>query len=73
MTQPTNAKEQIGFIGLGLMGHGIAKNIVEKGYPLTFLGRQDRAKAADMTASRRARGDDAGGGCGGRLRSSFSA
>ena len=50
MTQPTNEKDQIGFIGLGLMGHGIAKNIVEKGYPLTFLGRQDRAKAADMTA-----------------------
>ncbi len=50
MTQPTNATEEIGFIGLGLMGHGIAKNIVEKGYQLTFLGRQDRAKAADMTA-----------------------
>ena len=23
--------ETIGFIGLGLMGHGMAKNIVEKG------------------------------------------
>ena len=24
-------KERIGFIGVGLMGHGMAKNIVEKG------------------------------------------
>ncbi len=29
MSRPT-----IGFIGLGLMGHGMAKNIVTKGYPL---------------------------------------
>ena len=29
-----DAKETVGFIGLGLMGHGMAKNIVEKGYPL---------------------------------------
>jgi len=46
----TNASEQIGFVGLGLMGHGIAKNIVEKGYPLTFLGRKNRAPAEDMIA-----------------------
>ena len=26
-------KKRIGFIGVGLMGHGMAKNIVEKGYP----------------------------------------
>ncbi len=45
-----NASEQIGFIGLGLMGHGMAKNIVEKGYPLTFLGRKNRAPAEDMIA-----------------------
>jgi 3-hydroxyisobutyrate dehydrogenase-like beta-hydroxyacid dehydrogenase len=45
----TNASnEQIGFIGLGLMGHGIAKNIVDKGYPLTFLGRNNRAPAEDL-------------------------
>ncbi len=45
-----DASEQIGFIGLGLMGHGIAKNILEKGYPLTFLGRKNRAPAEDMIA-----------------------
>ena len=30
--------ERIGFIGVGLMGHGMAKNILEKGYALTVLG-----------------------------------
>ncbi|MGF6175835.1 NAD(P)-dependent oxidoreductase [Ensifer sp. 4252] len=42
--------ERIGFIGIGLMGHGIAKNIVENGYPLTFLGRSKRAPAEDLVA-----------------------
>ncbi|PWK69945.1 hypothetical protein C8K44_108245 [Aminobacter sp. AP02] len=46
----TNTSEQIGFIGLGLMGHGIAKNIADKGYPVTFLGRKNRGPAEDMTA-----------------------
>ena len=32
----------IGFIGVGLMGHGMAKNIVEKGYPLVVLGHRNR-------------------------------
>jgi 3-hydroxyisobutyrate dehydrogenase-like beta-hydroxyacid dehydrogenase len=50
MSMTTNASEQIGFVGLGLMGHGIAKNIVEKGYALTFLGRKNRAPAEDMIA-----------------------
>jgi len=40
--------EKIGFIGLGMMGHGIAKNIVDKGYELTFLGRRNRAPAEDL-------------------------
>lgn len=40
--------ETIGFIGIGFMGHGIAKNLVEKGYPLTFLGRAKREPAEDL-------------------------
>jgi 3-hydroxyisobutyrate dehydrogenase-like beta-hydroxyacid dehydrogenase len=40
--------EKIGFIGLGMMGHGIARNIVDKGYELTFLGRSNRAPAEDL-------------------------
>ncbi|MGP2493282.1 NAD(P)-dependent oxidoreductase [Mesorhizobium sp. PUT5] len=42
------ANERIGFIGLGFMGHGMARNIVEKGYALTFLAHRNRAPAEDM-------------------------
>jgi hypothetical protein len=41
-------KERIGFIGLGLMGRGMARNIVEKGYPLTVLARSNRAPVEDL-------------------------
>ncbi len=41
-------KPKIGFIGIGLMGHGMAKNIVDKGYALTFLGRSKREPADDL-------------------------
>lgn len=40
--------ERIGFIGVGLMGHGMAKNIVEKGYPLTILGHRRRDAVDDL-------------------------
>jgi 3-hydroxyisobutyrate dehydrogenase-like beta-hydroxyacid dehydrogenase len=30
-------KQRIGMIGIGLMGHGIARNIVRQGYPLTVV------------------------------------
>lgn len=32
----------VGFIGVGLMGHGMAKNIVTKGHPLVVLGHRNR-------------------------------
>ena len=37
-----SAKPTIGFIGVGLMGHGMAKNIVAKGYPLVVMGHRNR-------------------------------
>jgi 3-hydroxyisobutyrate dehydrogenase-like beta-hydroxyacid dehydrogenase len=40
--------ETIGFIGLGLMGHGMAKNIVEKGYPLAVMAHRNRAPIDDL-------------------------
>ena len=40
--------ETIGFIGVGLMGHGMAKCIVEKGYKLTILGHRNRAPVDDL-------------------------
>ena len=41
-------KEKVGFIGVGLMGHGMAKNIVEKGYPLTIMGNKNRKPVEDL-------------------------
>jgi 3-hydroxyisobutyrate dehydrogenase-like beta-hydroxyacid dehydrogenase len=41
-------EERIGFIGLGLMGHGMAKNIVEKGYPLTVMAHRNRTPVEDL-------------------------
>ena len=38
----TGNKPTVGFIGVGLMGHGMAKNIVTKGYPLVVLGHRKR-------------------------------
>ena len=40
--------ERIGFIGAGLMGHGMAKNIVEKGFGLTVLARRRREAIDDL-------------------------
>lgn len=40
--------ETIGFIGLGLMGHGMARNIVEKGYPLTVIAHRNRQPVDDL-------------------------
>ncbi|MBZ6075151.1 NAD(P)-dependent oxidoreductase [Microvirga sp. WGZ8] len=41
-------KEHIGFIGVGHMGHGMAKNLVEKGWPLTILGHRNRKPVEDL-------------------------
>ena len=38
----------IGFIGVGLMGHGMAKNIVEKGYKLVVMGHRNREPVEDL-------------------------
>jgi hypothetical protein len=35
-------KPTVGFIGVGLMGHGMAKNLVTKGHPLVVLGHRNR-------------------------------
>ncbi len=48
MASSSTTSERIGFIGVGLMGHGMARNIVEKGYPLTVLGRANRSPVEDL-------------------------
>lgn len=42
------SKPRIGFIGVGLMGHGAAKNILEKGYALTVMGNRNRQPVDDL-------------------------
>ena len=40
--------EKVGFVGIGLMGQGMAKNIVEKGYPLMVIAHRNRAPVDDL-------------------------
>lgn len=42
--------EKIGFIGIGLMGHGMAKNILAKGYSLTVMGHRNRVPVESLVA-----------------------
>ena len=42
------SKPRIGYIGVGLMGHGAARNIGAKGYPLTVMGHRNRAPVDDL-------------------------
>ncbi|MEO8155417.1 MAG: NAD(P)-dependent oxidoreductase [Rhizobacter sp.] len=42
-TNPT-----IGFLGLGMMGHGIAKNLLAKGFALRFKAHRNRANLQDL-------------------------
>jgi 3-hydroxyisobutyrate dehydrogenase-like beta-hydroxyacid dehydrogenase len=40
--------QRIGFIGIGLMGHGMAKNLLKKGHPLCFKVNRNRSNLADL-------------------------
>jgi 3-hydroxyisobutyrate dehydrogenase-like beta-hydroxyacid dehydrogenase len=42
--------QRIGFIGIGLMGHGMEKNLLAKGHALAFLAHRNRARLADLLA-----------------------
>jgi 3-hydroxyisobutyrate dehydrogenase-like beta-hydroxyacid dehydrogenase len=44
------ARQHVGFIGVGLMGHGMARNMLEKGHPLTVLGHRNRQPVDDLLA-----------------------
>jgi 3-hydroxyisobutyrate dehydrogenase-like beta-hydroxyacid dehydrogenase len=48
MSQDTVEREAVGFIGLGMMGHGIAKNIVDKGHALTVVAHRNRTPVDDL-------------------------
>jgi 3-hydroxyisobutyrate dehydrogenase-like beta-hydroxyacid dehydrogenase len=42
--------EKVGFIGVGLMGHGMAKNILRAGYPLTVITHKNRAPVENLVS-----------------------
>jgi 3-hydroxyisobutyrate dehydrogenase-like beta-hydroxyacid dehydrogenase len=44
-------KERIGFVGIGLMGHGMAKNLLAKGFPLSLRVRRNRDTLTDLLAA----------------------
>lgn len=48
MSDHTSDKPVIGFIGVGLMGHGMASNILAKGYELVVMGHRNRAPVDDL-------------------------
>jgi 3-hydroxyisobutyrate dehydrogenase-like beta-hydroxyacid dehydrogenase len=50
---------RVGFLGVGLMGHGAAKNIIEKGYPLAILGHRNREPVEDLLRRGAAEAKDA--------------
>ena len=48
--QSMSSQKQVGLIGVGLMGHGIATNILKGGYALRFLDHPGNRPAADLVA-----------------------
>jgi len=46
MTEPL----RIGFIGVGLMGHGMAKNLLAGGFPVTVMSHRNRAPIDDLVS-----------------------
>ena len=45
-----DARPVVGFIGVGLMGRGMAKNLVTKGYRLVVLGHRNREPVEQLKA-----------------------
>ena len=45
------SKPRIGFIGIGMMGHGMAKNLLAKGYSLNLKVNRDRSRLEDLLAA----------------------
>ncbi|MDJ1018238.1 MAG: NAD(P)-dependent oxidoreductase [Paracoccaceae bacterium] len=43
------SNERIGVVGVGLMGHGIAKNLLAAGYPISVIAHRNRAPVENLT------------------------
>ena len=42
--------ETVGFVGVGLMGHGMAKNIIKGGYGLNVIAHRNRAPVEELVS-----------------------
>jgi len=42
--------ETVGFVGVGLMGHGMAKSLLAAGYPVTVIAHTNRKPVEDLVA-----------------------
>jgi 3-hydroxyisobutyrate dehydrogenase-like beta-hydroxyacid dehydrogenase len=42
---------RIAFVGLGMMGHGMARNLLAKGFGLQFMVHRDRSRLDDLLAA----------------------
>lgn len=47
----STTKEAVGFIGVGLMGQGMARNLLDKGFPLTVMGHRNRKPVEELVAA----------------------
>ena len=50
--------ETVGVVGVGLMGHGIAKNLLAAKYPVTVIAHKNRAPVESLKALGAAEADD---------------
>ncbi|MEL0112598.1 MAG: NAD(P)-binding domain-containing protein, partial [Rickettsiales bacterium] len=41
---------RVGFVGVGLMGHGMAANLMAKGNELTVIGHRNRVPVEDLVS-----------------------
>lgn len=44
-------KERIGFVGVGLMGHGMGASLLKAGYPLAIIAHNNREPVDDLVAN----------------------
>jgi 3-hydroxyisobutyrate dehydrogenase-like beta-hydroxyacid dehydrogenase len=44
-------RDTVGFIGVGFMGQGMARNLLDKGFPLTVLGHRNRKPVEELVAA----------------------
>src|SRR6056297_1931076 len=42
--------ERIGFVGVGLMGHGMASCLLKAGHPLTVIAHRNRVPVEDLVS-----------------------